>query len=424
MANYKRNKFKKTSKNKVNRTTVNNNITMINKKNDNDNIITEEKVKVVRGSKYRKKRLNKIFLIFASTILLCCIILSFVLPVSLYENIVNWSAILGSGNYPIGISGSTVINSISNEGYYYLLSDTNISAYSNGGKIIFDELHGFANPVISVSETRAIVYDQGGKNVFVFNLGGLIDKIETKSEILTASVSRNGFIAISTHSNEYTSAVTVYNKNMKQIYTWNSAKQFITNVLIDSSGKKLAVTTMGVNAGQYDNKFLILDINTDSADPIHKLELGASLPLALENTGKGISLVCNDKYKFVSWSDFSSSDMVVSGKINKFKNTKNGAVFTYSLANNQNDNMIVLISKTGEKTCEFNVKSNIIDIQYSSGRIYLINDSTVSIYDKSGALLKTGSCSYGIKKFAVISSDSIAAISDSNIIKTNIEKED
>ena len=120
----------------------------------------------------------------------------------------------------------------------------------------------------------------------------------------------------------------------------------------------------------------------------------------------------------------STTNIDVSGQINKFRNTNKGALFAYSLANNQSDNTVVLISKKGEKLCEFSIKGAITDIQYSRGRIYCISDMMVSIFDTDGNLLRSGNCDFGVRKFAVLSSNSIAAISDTDIVLTEIEKED
>lgn len=423
MSEYKRKRFKKSFRRKK----IKNNtdtIKMTNKSKKDIEIVPDDDIKIIRGKKLRRERFVRIFAAIVAVILLTCVILSFALPVGLYENLVNLFALIGGGSYPITISGTNVINSVSNGSYYYLLTDTNIAAYSNNGKIVFDELHGFANPVMSVSETRVLVYDQGGRVAYIYNLGGLIHTVETEYDIICASISRNGEVAISTHSDKYASTVSVYNKNNKQIFIWNSAIDIVNNVIVDPSGKKFAATTLGVVAGQYNNKLQIFDINSDSADPIHSVDLGASLPMSLANTGKGLSLACNDQYKYINWKKFTTTNIDVSGQINKFRSTNKGALFTYSLANNQSDNTVVFVSKKGEKVCEFNVKGAITDIQYSNGRIYCISDTVISIFDTEGSLLRNGNCDFGVRKFAVLSSNSIATISDTDIVLTEIEKED
>lgn len=417
LPDYKRKKVKKGFKRKKSYTSENT-INMTNKKDKNYGIVPEEKINVVRGAKYKQIQKTKILLIIISFICLLSMLLSAILPGGLYENIVNYSSTLGHGSYPVGISGSTVLNTISNKSYFYVLTDTNITAYANSGKIVFDELHGFANPIISVSDTRALVYDQGGKSVYIYNLSGKIHTLNTKNDIITASISRDGDFAVSTHSDSYTSVVTVYDKKFNEVFTWNSAKDIINNVLVNPTGNKLAISTLNVVSGQYTSNVMILDF--ESADPLHTLQLGSSIALSLNNTGKGISIVCNDKYKFLHWSKFNSNELLISGEINACRNSKKGLLLTVNRINDRSDNTIILISQKGEKVSEFKINSSITDIQYNGGRIYSVCDSTINIYDKNGNTLKKGSSNHATQRIAVIGTNSVATVSDTEIIKNNI----
>ncbi len=420
MPDYKRKKVKKSFKHKKIRTNENNDIVMSNKKDKTSGIVPKNDIKVVRGAKYKRQKRRNAFLVFVFVVAIIYTVLSLVLPAGLYENIVNFTSLIGHGSYPAEIHGSTVLNTVSNGSYYYVLTDTNITAYTNSGKTVLNDMHGFSNPIISVSSTRALVYDQGGKTVYVYNLGGKIHTIETDNEIITAGISRCGAFAVATHSESYTSVANVYDKDGKQIYTWNSAKDIINNVLLNTAGNKLAVTTLNVISGQYYSKMMIL--NFESADPLHTAELGSSIVLSLENTGKGISLIATDKYKFIHWSKFSSNEVTASGEMNMLRRSKNGLLLVFNRVNDRSDNTVILISNKGEKTKEFKINNIITDIQYAKSRIYYISDTEVNILDRDGNQLGYGYCNYGTQKFAVIASNAVATVSDSEIIKTNIEK--
>lgn len=419
MPDYKRKKVKKSLIHKNIRNNTNNDIVM---KNSSKNIVPENDIKIVRGTKYnRKKRIC--FLLSATTIIcLALLILSLVLPVGLYENVVNLTSVAGPGKYPSDISGSTVIHTVSNGSHYFVLTDTSILAFSNTGKSVLNEMHGFSNPVLCVSDTRALVYDQGGNTLYIYNLGGKIHSLITENEIITASISRSGFFAVATHSDSYTSVVNVYNKNFKQIFTWNSAKEIINNVLINSTGKRLAVSTLTATSGQYSSKMLLLDF--ESADPLYTLDLGNSVALSLINTEKGISVITSDRYRFVNWSKFTTNEVTSSGEINMIKNSKNGLLIVFNRANNRSDNTIVLISNKGEKIKEFHISNIITDIQYANGRIYYLSDTSIKILDNDGNVLRSSNCNYGSKKIVVIASNTVATVADTKIEKFDIEKEE
>ena len=421
MPDYKRKKVNRFFKNKPKHKKAEEKIVMDNKKSSKRSILPQDKIKIVRGNKFIRQQRTRFVAGFAVIVCIVLLILSVSMPGGLYENVVNYTAMLGHGSYPVSVSGGTVIDSVSGGSYYYVLTDTNIAAYSNSGKILFDELHGFANPVMKVSATRVMVYDQGGKLLYLYNLGGKIDTLDAQNEILAAAISDDGKIAVSTHASNAFLA-TVYNKNLKQIYQWTSPNEIISDVLLHSSGKKMAVSTLNVVSGQYSSKVHIIKFNKESADPIHTLDLGTSLPLSISNNGKGISIVCNDKYKFLHWAKFTTKEIALSGEINICRNTSNGMLLVFNLANNRNDNTIVLVSKKGTISSEFKTQGLVTDIQYNKGRVYLLSDTTVTIYNKKGKLLRYDETEYGTKKFAVTSSNAIAAISDNKIVKTNIDK--
>lgn len=421
MADYKRKKVKKTFTTRKKSHEVKNDIVMKQKtKKSVEPIVPQEDIKVVRGSKYNRKLRNKFLLSVIVVLAVIYLVFSIILPVSVYENILNITSLMGHGKYPIDVSGSTIINTISNGQYYYVLTDTSIIACSNSGKIVVNELHGFSNPILSISETRAIVYDQGGKNLYVYNLGGKIHTLETKHEIITASISKNGDMAVATHSDSYTSVVNVYDKNLKNIFTWNSAKDIVNNVLVNNTGNRLAVTTFNAVSGQYSSKMMIFGF--ESADPLHTIDLDNSIALSLINTGKGISVITSNKYKFVHWNKFTTNDLTVSGEINLVRKHDNGLLLVFNRANDRSDNTVVLLSKKGIKSKEFKINSLITDIQYAKGRVYCISDTLVNILDSDGNVLRYGDCVYGTQKISVISSNTVAAISDTQITKTDIEK--
>lgn len=421
MPDYKRKKVKRSSNDKRERHRLDNEIIMSSKKmTKNKGIVPEDDIKVIRGAKYKRSVKNKFIFSFIAIIAIIYLVLHLILPVSVYENFLNLTSVMGHGKYPINLSGSSVIDCVSNGQYYYVLTDTSICAYSNNGKIILNDMHGFSNPIISISDTRAIVYDQGGKAICVYNLGGRLHKLETKQEIITASISRNGALAVSTHSDSYASVVNVYDKNFKQIFTWNSAKDIVNNVLVNPSGNKLALSCFSASDGQYTSKMLIL--NFESADPLHTIDLGNSIALSLTNTGNGVSIITADSYKFVHWTKFTTNDINLSGQINIVRKDDKGLLLVFNRANDRSDNTVVLVSNKGVKTGEFTVNDLITDIQYSKGRVYYITDTLINILDGDGNVLRSVNCEYGAKKFAVISSNSTAVVTDTEIVKTTIEK--
>ena len=138
MADYKKKKIKKSLfhkkkhfKNDAKDSNLDKNLFKFEDGNDKD-----DDIKVIKGSKFKRIRRYKIFISIFAFITLTCLVLSAVLPGGLYENTLNYFATIGSGAYPTSISGGTIKDVVSNGYYYYVLTDTNITVYSSGGKIV------------------------------------------------------------------------------------------------------------------------------------------------------------------------------------------------------------------------------------------------------------------------------------------------
>ena len=107
----------------------------MNSGNNSDS--SKSKIKVVKGNKIARIRRLKIAGLVALTLTVAIVILSFTLPIGIGENLSNLFAFMGGGEYPREIYGAKTLNAVSKGSYYYVLTDTNLCAFSNSGKEIY-----------------------------------------------------------------------------------------------------------------------------------------------------------------------------------------------------------------------------------------------------------------------------------------------
>lgn len=378
-------------------------------------------VRVVKGKKLENRRKLRIFAATAAVLAVTIAVLSFVLPVGLLENITNITAVMGVGKYPYELYGTEVLNTVSRGNYYYVLTDTSLIASSNNGKIIYNHSHGFSRPVLSVSETRALIFDQGGSVVDVYNLKEEICSVKIDGTIITAYICRSGSFAVAYENDEYTASVAVFNKNGKRIYLWNSAKELINNVALAPSGKKLAVSTLSAETGRYVSTVSVLGF--DSADPLYKKKLDDDTVLKLDGAfSRGFSVLSGKHYSFIGWSDFKEKEISSDFEPAMYRHSKGNAVLVHNRAGDRSDNRITVISKKGEKISEFDFDGIISDITYAHGHIYCISDTKVYMLDKDGKLMRSGECGYGFVRLAVTGTYSLAVMSGSETKSIELEK--
>ena len=173
-------------------------------------------LRVVNGKKLERRRKTKIFVSAAAIISLILTVIHIILPVGITENLENLVSLIGNGSYPINLESSDTLNTVSRGMYYYVLTDTRLNAFTNGGKEIYSNSHGFESPVLKTSATRAMVFDQGGNEAYIYNLKEQKQSLKTDTEIINAAISDSGVYAVITRSESYASVVTVYSRGGKR----------------------------------------------------------------------------------------------------------------------------------------------------------------------------------------------------------------
>ncbi len=378
------------------------------------------KIRVVEGGKTVRGRRAKLLLSISAVITGVFVLIEAFLPAGLIQTVSNLAAVVGTGSYPITVTGSETLSVVPYGNYYFHLTDTHLSAYSNGGKILFSEAHGFEKAVLSTSKGRALLYNQGGEEFSIYDLKGKRISLDTENEIICGDISDSGVFAVVTYSSGYASAVTVYNRSGKNIYEWYSAEDIINNIAISSSGKKIALSTFNSASGVWSSKVHI--INFKSATPEYSKNIDGEIVYGLKCSNKSsFNIIKSNGVATIKWSGFKETDYTEDYKISYFRDSGGVNVGVFTRDSDKTDNKILIFAKSGKLKKTIRYKGIINDIQVKGSNIYCINDTTVSVLDFEGNIKFTADYGFGGEGIAVSSANVVAVITDSEIkrIKLN-----
>ena len=357
-------------------------------------------MKVVKGRKLENKRRFKAFAVAVSAILIVVLLFQIILPAGIIEGISSAIALVGTGSYPIELGGTETVNTVSRGSYYYVLSNTDIVAFNNSGKSLFSFTHGYENPVLKVSATRAMVFEQGGNEALIFDLKGLKTTAKTEKSIITGAVSDSGRYALVTLSDKYASAVTVYDKKDNAVYEWYSAENTVNNVAVSPNGKKIAVSSFNANSGQFNTTLSVL--NFKSADPEFSETFNNLLIYNIDSSFKsGFTVITENNIKFIKWHKYKQETYKNDYSASVFRTGPNGCVAVFNRESDKTDNRIAVFSKSGKLTAEFNYKGIVSDIAVRGNHIYCMSDTEIFLLDKSGKVLRSASCGFGAVRLNV-----------------------
>ncbi len=97
------------------------------------------------------------------------------------------------------------------------------------------------SPTAAGCDDFAVFYDLGGKRMAVAKFDGTVEELSVPGEILSATVSESGYIALTTEYTGFRALVTVYDPQLEEIYRWYSSSAWVISANVSPDGRKLAV---------------------------------------------------------------------------------------------------------------------------------------------------------------------------------------
>ena len=267
------------------------------------------------------------------------------------------------------------------------VSDTKTATLNNYGRSLYTEQHAFINPVLTVGDKGALVYNLGGTGYQLIDKEGTVYSAEAKDNLLTADFADNGIYALVTQSSGYLSKLYVYNENNEQIYAYSFADYYVTSVTLDSAGNKAVVSGLSALNGVENSALYVLDFTQEKPLAVKEIEndiiyqvkylsdkyvcaVGRNASYVL-NTGKDGDLQTNS-YEGRSLTAFDIND-----------DTNTYTVSLSSSGDGRNCD-ILSYSTAGDSVKSFSVDKKIINISTYKGRVALLTGDSVMLYSKDG----------------------------------------
>ncbi len=376
---------------------------------------------ILHGKKKSSRIKRIVALSLIGAIVLSVSLISIISPTGISELISNYTATFSfNSKLPVTLNGSETYNVSFKNNSVFVLSDSDFSCYSKQGKFSYSDAHGFSSPVAVESQARCLVYDQNGKGVKIYNAKQLLLNFDCEYNILGADISRNGYFAVATKSQNYTSMVTVYNKNGEVIYQWYCPEEIINAVAVSSNGKKIALCTLGVNNGNYNSKLYVLEFN--SPDPVFQKEYSNALIYGIDSTStKSFTVIGENFCDIISWKKHSVTTFTTPYSVDGVKSSNKYTVIESAREHNDGNATFTVYNNKREQISSFDFDGSVDDFVIYGKNIMVLSRNKVFLINSDGNIAKTGDTTFGIVRIVPTSSGGCLTISHNNISKISLE---
>ncbi len=332
---------------------------------------------VIYGKKGEIKKKNLITICVSFIIILSILIFCLTSPTGPIERITNSFETFGSGEFSTLLSGiqPLAFQTVNNKAF--VLTNSHLCGYTLTGKNFLQLQHNFSNPVLDVSEERTLLYNRESNRILIANNSGLIFDQNLEKSVFCGDISYNGSVAFACESASYSAQILVFDKNMKQYYTWYLADGLVSDIAISNNGKYVAVAVLKVKDGAFISNIYCLD--TDEKEPIFTKELVGETVLRIESVSRSNFAFISDKMvSFVKWKNGEETKISDFGVPSYFNNISN---YHLAIFGETNHSDIVLFNSSGEVKHKFEFNGIIDDISIFDKNIYVLSGNKITYFD-------------------------------------------
>jgi uncharacterized protein YfiM (DUF2279 family) len=174
--------------------------------------------------------------------------------------------------------------------------------YGLDGEPLAEAVLSMENPVLSASNTTAVVYDAGNQSLFAFRNGRQSFSLSLSggADLLSARPNNSGWLAVTAQQSGYKGAVTVYDSRGIEVIQISLSSTFAVDAAVSPDGHTVAVVTIGQQGGAFFSRLLLYHVNQE--EPFAQLELGSLSVLDMDFDEDLIWLVGEDRLLTVSLS--------------------------------------------------------------------------------------------------------------------------
>lgn len=166
------------------------------------------------------------------------------------------------GGFPVAVEGNTVLSMSEVNQHFVMLTDTTLQFYNTSATRVVERNHSFSEPTIHTAGRYALITEIGGSRFRLDTRRETVLSMELENRKIYAScVLPSGMVGVVTDSasQSYLCEIRVYNRNGKDVFTYQSRKYLFTGVSLAPNGKGIAAVGTAAEGGVLKSVLMVFD---------------------------------------------------------------------------------------------------------------------------------------------------------------------
>lgn len=163
-----------------------------------------------------------------------------------------------------------------------------IGLYSGSGVQYINQPVSFSAPAVSVGGGSAVVYDAGGKDLYVYRRREQVFSLHSEGKLLSASLNDSGLLTVVSQQSGYRGVATVYDSSFNPSAALNLSSTYLMDARLAADNKTLAAVCVGQQDGEFTSTLQLYDLGNLNPDgvsqeavPFASCSLGGNVVLEL-----------------------------------------------------------------------------------------------------------------------------------------------
>ncbi|MBR4362546.1 MAG: hypothetical protein IKP42_07400 [Ruminococcus sp.] len=301
-----------------------------------------------------------------------------------YSTIVN-DGRLAEGNFPIEINGGAQYQLSCTDENVIVMSDAYIYFYNEEGGEVRRRQHALTNALMEANNGRALLFESGGTEFSVEDRAGVLYSSKLEKNIMFARLSKEGYTAVVTTSDNYDCEIYVYDRKGTVIYDRKCVEH--VNDISFTEGSKGCV----ISYFYAENGTLVTSVQaasfTEEKEKWNSPGLD-TLGLDVYNFDGGAFVLGFDACGYVDSSGQISSFYRYQGDLAGGE-SENGESAVIINSDDRRRYEMALFRDGSSEPIIIEFDSPLIDVKVSDGLAYVMKKDAVLAYDFTGKLRST-----------------------------------